>query len=125
MNIHDKTISTPKVTTGSLPASKKVYSSPDENLALRVPFREIQLTDSENPTFQVYDTSGPYSDPDYTVNVESGLPRMRESWVNDRGNIEEYEGREIKPEDNGNAGKHWLVRFLSSLSLCGVCLINL
>ena len=52
----------PKVTTGPINASKKVYDSPDGYPDLRVPFREIALTDPEQPTFRVYDSSGPYTD---------------------------------------------------------------
>ncbi|MGH1349842.1 MAG: phosphomethylpyrimidine synthase ThiC [Methyloligellaceae bacterium] len=105
MNIHDKDIKSPEVTTGPLPASKKIYTSPEGHKDVKVPFREIALTDPDNPTFQVYDTSGPYSDPDHTVDVEKGLPALRTEWIKGRGGVEEYEGREIKPEDNGNAGK--------------------
>ena len=81
MNIHDKNLVKPEVTTGPLPASKKVYTAPEGTPEIKVPFREIQLTDKNNPTFQVYDTSGPYSDPEHTINVETGLPRLREDWV--------------------------------------------
>ncbi len=105
MNIHDKDIKKPEVTTGPLPASKKVYTSPDGFEDVKVPFREIALTDPDNPTFQVYDTSGPYSDPDHVIDVEKGLPALRTEWIRERGGVEYYEGREIKPEDNGNAGK--------------------
>ena len=57
--------------------------------------------------FPVYDPSGPYTDPDVTLDVEKGLPRTRIEWVRERGGVEEYEGRPIKPVDNGNAsGKH-------------------
>ncbi len=105
MNIHDKDIKKPEVTTGPLPASTKIYTSPEGHEGVKVPFREIALTDPDNPTFQVYDTSGPYSDPDHTVDVEQGLPALRTEWIKNRGGVEEYEGREIKPEDNGNAGK--------------------
>src|SRR5437660_1351080 len=54
-----------------------------------------------------YDTTGPYTDPDVTIDVEQGLPRARTAWVKERGGVEEYEGRPIKPVDNGNvSGKH-------------------
>ena len=57
--------------------------------------------------FRVYDPSGPYTDAHATIDVEKGLPRIREAWVRERGGVEEYQGRDIKPEDNGNvAGKH-------------------
>ncbi len=96
----------PAVTTGALPASRKVYAVPASAPDLRVPLREITLSEgSGEPPLPVYDTSGPYTDPDVTIDVEKGLSRTRQSWVIERGGIEEYEGREIKPEDNGNAGK--------------------
>ncbi|HWI47253.1 MAG TPA: phosphomethylpyrimidine synthase ThiC [Rummeliibacillus sp.] len=87
--------------------SKKVYvtgSRPD----IKVPMREIELSpttgtfgEEENPPVRVYDTSGPYTDPDYTVDITKGLPAFRSSWIQERGDVEEYDGREIKPEDNG------------------------
>jgi phosphomethylpyrimidine synthase len=60
MNIHDPNIATPKVTTGPLPASRKVYARPDAAPELRVPVREIVLTDAATePPVPVYDTTGP------------------------------------------------------------------
>ena len=52
----------------------------------------------------VYDTSGPYTDPSVTIDVNAGLARSRIEWVKERGGVEEYQGRDIKPEDNGNVG---------------------
>ena len=108
MNIHDPNIVTPKVTTGALPASRKVYARPETAPDLRVPIREIALTDtSGEPPVPVYDTTGPYTDPEVTIDVEQGLTRARTAWVKERGGVEEYEGRPIKPVDNGNvSGKH-------------------
>jgi phosphomethylpyrimidine synthase len=99
---------TPKVTTGPLPASRKVYTHPPQAPDLAVPHREIALHPSANePDFPVYDTSGPYSDPSVTIDVEAGLPRPRRAWILERGGVEEYDGRDVKPEDNGHAaGKH-------------------
>src|SRR5215472_15274634 len=108
MNIHDPNIATPKVTTGSLPASRKVYARPDAAPELRVPVREIALTEAAaEPPIPVYDTTGPYTDPDVTIDVEQGLARTRLAWARERGGVEEYEGRAIQPVDNGNvSGKH-------------------
>jgi phosphomethylpyrimidine synthase len=108
MNIHDPNIATPKVTTGPLPASRKVYARPDAAPELRVPVREIALTEAAaEPAIPVYDTTGPYSDPDVTIDVEQGLARTRTAWVRERGGVEDYEGRPIQPVDNGNvSGKH-------------------
>src|SRR5581483_4085166 len=98
----------PKVTTGPISASSKVYSSPEGHPDVRVPFREIALSkESGEGAFRVYDPSGPYTDANAKIDVEKGLPRTREAWIRERGGVEAYAGREIKPEDNGNVtGKH-------------------
>ncbi|MFW7190227.1 phosphomethylpyrimidine synthase ThiC [Lysinibacillus sp. BNK-21] len=87
--------------------SKKVYvegSRPD----ILVPMREIALSpttgsfgNEENAPIRVYDTSGPYTDPAYQVDITKGLPALRNAWIQERGDVEAYEGRSIKPEDNG------------------------
>jgi phosphomethylpyrimidine synthase len=99
---------TPQVTTGPITGSRKIYARPDAAPDLKVPLREIVLdASSGEPPVPVYDPSGPYSDPDVSIDVEKGLPRTRLQWVKDRGGVEEYQGREIKPVDNGNvSGKH-------------------
>ena len=96
------------MTTGPLSGSRKVYARPEAAPDLRVPLREIPLTEAANaPPVLVYDPSGPYTDPDVTIEVEQGLPRARIAWVRERGGVEEYEGRPIQPVDNGNVtGKH-------------------
>lgn len=93
----------PKVTTGPISGSAKVYDAPAGFADVRVPFREITLQKEANePPFRVYDPSGPYTDINALIDVEKGLPRLREAWVKERGGVEQYDGREIKPEDNGN-----------------------
>lgn len=87
--------------------SKKVYvegSRPD----IKVPMREIELSpttgsfgEEDNPPVRVYDTSGPYTDPNYSIDITKGLPALRSSWIQERGDVEEYKGRDIKPQDNG------------------------
>src|SRR6187397_3534065 len=103
-----KDLMVPKVTTGPISASTKVYTSPDGHADVRVPFREIALSEgAAEKSFRVYDPSGPYTDAHAAIDVERGLPRLREAWVRERGGVEAYVGRDIKPEDNGNvAGKH-------------------
>lgn len=86
--------STMDVTRGALPASRKVYVSD-----LNVPMREISLTNGESLT--VYDTSGPYTDENIALDIMRGLPKTRMQWVVERGDVEEVEGRQIKPIDNG------------------------
>src|SRR6266702_2715134 len=106
MNIRSNPDTTlPAVTTGPLPSSRKIFVTPDEALDVRVPLREIILSEGAGePNLPVYDTSGPYTDPDVTIDVNAGLARNRIAWVKERGGVEEYQGREIKPEDNGNVG---------------------
>src|SRR5215467_1533892 len=108
MNVHDRDIATPKVTTGPIAGSRKVYAVPEAAPDLRVPVREIVLTEAAGePPVPVYDTSGPYTDDNVAIDVEAGLARTRIEWVHERGGIEEYEGRPIQPVDNGNvSGKH-------------------
>lgn len=89
------------VTTGALPSSGKAYTSPEGYDDLRVPHREIRLSDGEAPV-RVFDASGLYTDGDATIDIRKGLPRTRTDWIKDRG-AESYVGRDIKPEDNGNA----------------------
>ncbi|CAM3634038.1 phosphomethylpyrimidine synthase ThiC [Litorimonas haliclonae] len=102
---------TPKVTSGPLPSSSKVYTAPEADPSLRVPHRLVHLHKTANePDVPVYDTSGPYSDPDVTIDVEKGLDRYRTAWVKERGHVEEYEGRDVKPEDNGGATGRFLAR---------------
>jgi phosphomethylpyrimidine synthase len=111
MNIHDPNIATPKVTTGPLPASTKIYSVPESAPDLRVPLREIALTEgSGEPPLPVYDTTGVYTDPNAEIDVERGLSRARIEWVSERGGVEEYDGRPIQPVDNGNATGKYLAR---------------
>src|SRR6476661_6103822 len=106
-----KDLMVPKVTTGPICASTKVYSSPEGHPDVRVPLREIALSkESGEDSFRVYDPSGPYTDAHATIDVEKGLPRIREAWVRERGGVEEYAGRDIKPEDNGNVQAKHLAR---------------
>ena len=87
---------------------RRVYvkgSRPD----VRVPFREIELQPTRMPDgrlqandpVRVYDTSGPWGDPDFAADVRHGLPALRAGWIQERGDTEVYEGRTVRPEDNG------------------------
>src|SRR5512134_1502353 len=106
MNIRSNPDTTlPAVTTGPLPSSRKIFATPDAAPDLRVPLREIILSEGAGePNLPVYDTSGPYTDPSVVIDVNAGLSRNRLAWVKERGGVEEYQGRDIKPEDNGNVG---------------------
>ncbi len=103
-----KDTSTPATEHTLFEQSYRIYltgSRPD----LRVPMREIRLADTSKPDgsqesnapVRVYDTSGPWGDPDFHGDPRRGLPRMRDAWVRERGDVEEYEGREILPMDDG------------------------
>ncbi|AJE97395.1 phosphomethylpyrimidine synthase ThiC [Pandoraea apista] len=81
-----------------LPNSRKIYvtgSRPD----IRVPMREISQSDTptsfggeKNPPIYVYDTSGPYTDPDARIDIRSGLPALRAGWIEERGDTEALPG---------------------------------
>src|SRR5262245_32174139 len=102
---------TPKVTTGPIQGSRKIYVSPDSAPDLHVPLREIPLSEaSKEPPLPVYDTSGVYTDSNAIIDVEKGLKRTRIEWVKERGGVEEYDGRALKPVDNGNATGKYLAR---------------
>ena len=118
MNKHlaDSELATPKVTTGPIAGSRKIFSRPDAAPELKVPLREVALdASSGEPPVPVYDPSGPYTDPDAAIDVEKGLPRTRVEWVRERGGVEAYVGRPIKPVDNGNvSGKHLARNFANT-----------
>lgn len=65
------------------------------------PTRTLAGTDEQNEPVRVYDCSGPWGDPGMNCQVEEGLPALRDAWVRARGDVEEYSGREAKPEDDG------------------------
>src|SRR5580704_13343198 len=89
--------------------SRKVYVAGKLHVDLRVPFREISLAPTKslngeievNEPVRVYDTSGPWGDPDVDVDVTRGLPPLRAKWIRDRSDVEPYDGREVKPIDDG------------------------
>jgi phosphomethylpyrimidine synthase len=88
------------VTTGPIRGSKKIHVGP-----LGVAMREIHLDPSSGePPLRVYDTSGPYTDPDARIDIQTGLPQLRRRWIEARGDVESYDAREIRPEDNGQLG---------------------
>ena len=86
----DTIIPTPKVTTGPLPASQKIYVTPESAPDVSVPLREITLSAATEPKVLVYDTTGPYTDPGVAIDVRKGLDRTRRAWVMGRGGVEEY-----------------------------------
>ena len=97
------------------PKSKKVYVSGTIHPDIKVPFREISLSASttvngngngyhseqDESSLIVYDTSGPYTDPDAKIDIREGLEPLRFPWIIGRGDVEYYDGRKIEPKDDG------------------------
>ena len=91
------------VTTGPIRGSRKVHVAAKSGSGVRVAMREIALEGGEDPV-RVYDTSGPYTDTNASIDIQAGLPQLRRDWIMARGDVEEYDGRETRPEDNGQLG---------------------
>ena len=88
------------VTTGPIRGSRKIHVGP-----LGVAMRAIDLEPSSGePPLNVYDTSGPYTDPDARIDIMAGLPNLRRQWIEARGDVESYDARALRPEDNGQLG---------------------
>ncbi|MEO8434470.1 MAG: phosphomethylpyrimidine synthase ThiC [Pyrinomonadaceae bacterium] len=91
-----------------LPNSRRVYVA-GQQPGVRVPFREIDQNQTrnfngsleDNPPVRVYDSSGPWGDPSIDCDVRNGLPSLRRHWILGRGDVEEYQGRELQPIDDG------------------------
>lgn len=88
----------------AFPNSKRIYVTGSQH-DIRVPMREIQLSPTliggskDNPQFEeneavpVYDTSGPYGDPEVAINVQQGLAKLRQPWIDARNDSEELDDR--------------------------------
>ncbi len=94
----DKTPGKQIITRTPLPSSRKVYVPGTLYPDIRVPMREITLSDSKNsltgatetnPPVTVYDTSGPFTDPSMTIDVEKGIPPVRSQWIASRNDVEQ------------------------------------
>ena len=97
--------------------SKKIYVLGTIHPDIRVPFREISLSastpvngngngnghhlENDESSLIVYDTSGPYTDPNVKIDIREGLEPIRLPWITSRGDVEYYEGRKIEPKDDG------------------------
>ena len=101
--------------TDALPASSRIYVEGAIHHGIRVPMREIALSPTKNfsgelepnTPVRVYDCSGPWGDPDFEGDSSEGLPALRQSWIEKRGDVASYKGREVQPMDNGYlSGKH-------------------
>ena len=92
----------PKVVADSLPASRKIHVPGALHADVRVPMRRIALRPtSGEPPVTVYDSSGPYTDPEAHIDIERGLPPLRNVWIEARGDVERIPGRGARPEDDG------------------------
>ncbi|CAO4183045.1 phosphomethylpyrimidine synthase ThiC [Methylorubrum aminovorans] len=96
------------VTTGPVQGSKKVYAQVPGRPDIRVPYREIALSDPKEEPVRVYDPSGPYTETDAAIDLEKGLAPVREPWIVGRG-YAAVKPRDVKPEDNGFAAADKLV----------------
>jgi len=103
----------------NFPNSRRIYVGGHLHADVQVPIREISLAPTRsmngerevNGPVRVYDTSGPWGDPDFHGDVTQGLPLLRAKWIRDRGDVEEYEGRVVRPIDDG-----WLSEKHASIS---------
>ena len=90
------------VTTGPLPASSKIYVEGVIHPEVKVGMRAISLSQgSGEAPLRVYDPSGPYTDATASIDIRRGLPELRRRWIEGRGDVETYQGRDVRPEDNG------------------------
>jgi phosphomethylpyrimidine synthase len=93
----------------AFPNSRKMYVDGTLHSDIKVPMREISLSPTRlsdgrempNPPIYVYDTSGPYTDPNTETDVAKGLAPIRLPWIEARGDVESYDGRSVRPEDDG------------------------
>src|SRR5699024_6525675 len=91
------------------PSSRRVYLEGEHHRDVRVPFREITISEGvaqggqtlPRARFLVYDTSGPYTDPEIRIDVRKGLPHVRATWIDARDDTETYAGRVRRSEDDG------------------------
>jgi phosphomethylpyrimidine synthase len=111
----NETLPTEPQSTDALPASNRIYVEGTLHPEIRVPMREIELSPTKNfsnelepnAPVRVYDCSGPWGDPDFDGEATEGLPALRKEWMEKRGDVAPYEGREVQPMDNGYlSGKH-------------------
>ncbi len=111
--------SEPRSVADVFPGSRRVYVPGTLHPDLRVPLREVDLAETKHPNgrvevneaVRVYDTSGPWGDPAFSGDVTQGLPALRRDWILARGDVAEYEGRAVKPEDNGYLSEEHASRY--------------
>src|SRR5215469_15145529 len=97
------------MTTPYFQKSSRIYVSGQLHPTVAVALRQIEQsptkhpdgTATPNPPVQVYDTSGPWGDPALSLDIREGLPAVRREWILSRGGVGEYEGRAVRPQDDG------------------------
>jgi phosphomethylpyrimidine synthase len=90
------------ITSHPFPKSRKVYIEGDIHPEIKVAMREVETAPKAmEPPHRIYDPSGIYTDQNTNFDIREGLPKLRDPWIRARGDVEEYQGREVKPEDNG------------------------
>ncbi|MBI2886702.1 MAG: phosphomethylpyrimidine synthase ThiC, partial [Chloroflexi bacterium] len=99
------------------PGSQRTYKQGSRE-DIRVPFREVALTPTQgrageepNPPVQLYDTSGPYTDPAVQPDIRQGLPPLRRHWILERADVEEYDGTPHTQEEVGRPGRNGAAPF--------------
>ncbi|MCY7280093.1 MAG: phosphomethylpyrimidine synthase ThiC, partial [Sphingomonas bacterium] len=91
----------PAVTTGPIRGSRKIHVGSPNFPDMRVAMRAVDLEPSAGEApLNVYDPSGPYTDPAITIDINAGLGELRRDWIRGRGDVEEVSARDTKPEDN-------------------------
>ncbi|MGB4060874.1 MAG: phosphomethylpyrimidine synthase ThiC [Burkholderiaceae bacterium] len=100
MNAPDKFAQLLTLTREPFPASTKVHETGRLHPQLKVPMREVRLTNGDSVS--LYDTSGPYTDPAATIDVRRGLPDLRGPWLAQRADTEPYAGRDALALDDGH-----------------------
>ena len=95
------------MTTSPFQKSRRIYISGRQTLRVSVrqvdqsPTRLPDGNSENNPPVNLYDTSGPWGDPDQEHDIRKGLPPLRRDWILKRGDASEYEGRFTRPQDDG------------------------
>src|SRR5688572_2817944 len=97
-------IASPRVTTGPLPASRKIHVDGTMHPQIRVPMREIATHPTAGePPLRVYDSSGPYTDSAASIDIARGLPRLRTPWIEARGDTDRSDNPYRQPNGGGSA----------------------
>ncbi len=97
MKSPEKTPGHEAISKTPFPASKKIYVQGNLHKNIQVAMREVTLSDTKingkvhqkNEPVTIYDTSGPYTDPNISIDVKKGLPKLRQEWILERGDVEQ------------------------------------